>query len=64
MSPALHAHVFPRYADEAEPYCRQPVWLYDRTYRASIPFDEQRDRPLMDKIATYLDVVGRSVVSE
>ena len=64
MSPALHAHVFPRCADEAEPHCRQPVWLYDRAYRASIPFDEQRDRPLMDKIATYLDVVGRSVVSE
>ncbi len=64
MSPALHAHVFPRYADEAEPYCRQPVWLYDRADRAAIPFDEQRDRPLMDKIATYLDAVGRSVVSE
>ena len=44
--------------------CRQPVWLYDQAYRASIPFDEERDRPLMDKIATYLDVVGRSVVSE
>ena len=48
MSPALHAH----------------VWLYDRAYRAAIPFDEQRDRPLMDKIAAYLDAVGRSVVSE
>ena len=44
--------------------CRQPVWLYDQAYRAAIPFDEQRDRPLMDKIAAYLDAVGRSVVSE
>lgn len=62
--PALHAHVFPRYVDEAEPYGRQPVWLYATAYRAAIPFDEERDRPLMDKIAAYLDTVGRSVVSE
>ena len=61
--PALHAHIFPRYADEAEPYCRQPVWLYDPAYRASVPFDEERDRPLMKQIAAYLDGRGRSIVS-
>ena len=61
--PALHAHIFPRYADEAEPYCRQPVWLYDSAYRASVPFDEERDRPLMKQIATYLDACGRTIGS-
>lgn len=30
----------------------------------SVPFDEERDWPLMDKVAMYLDAIGRSVTAE
>lgn len=29
LEPALHAHVFPRYADEPEALRTRPVWFYD-----------------------------------
>jgi diadenosine tetraphosphate (Ap4A) HIT family hydrolase len=47
--PALHAHIFPRYATEPEAFRQRPVWFYDRTQ--SPTFDLERDRPLMDAIA-------------
>jgi diadenosine tetraphosphate (Ap4A) HIT family hydrolase len=46
---ALHAHVFPRFATELEKKRRKPVWFYD--WKAAPPFDPNRDRELMDKIA-------------
>jgi len=57
---ALHAHVFPRYREEPERYRNQPVWMYEREYRYSIPFDGERDGPLMRKIAEYLKAAGVS----
>lgn len=47
---ALHAHLFPRYENEPEEVKHRPAWMYDKSYRASIPFDEDRDRDLMTKI--------------
>jgi diadenosine tetraphosphate (Ap4A) HIT family hydrolase len=48
---ALHAHVFPRYLTEPEVLRKGPVWYYDREYRLSIKFDEDRDMELMQQIA-------------
>ncbi|MDX2243421.1 MAG: hypothetical protein NW224_22295 [Leptolyngbyaceae cyanobacterium bins.302] len=47
--PALHAHVFPRYATEPEENRRKPVWFYD--WKNASPFDPIRDRQLMEQIA-------------
>jgi diadenosine tetraphosphate (Ap4A) HIT family hydrolase len=49
--PALHAHVFPRYQTEPEEFRRGPAWYYDRTFRQSIPFDADRDKELMERVA-------------
>jgi diadenosine tetraphosphate (Ap4A) HIT family hydrolase len=46
--PALHAHIFPRFANEPEEYRKRPVWFYD--WNNAPPFDPKRDRPLMDAI--------------
>jgi len=53
---ALHAHVFPRYTDEPEEKRRMPVWFYD--WKNAIPFDLERDRPLMDEIKKYMIAAG------
>jgi diadenosine tetraphosphate (Ap4A) HIT family hydrolase len=47
--PALHAHLFPRYADEPEDKRRMPAWFYD--WEAAPEFDLGRDLPLMRGIA-------------
>jgi diadenosine tetraphosphate (Ap4A) HIT family hydrolase len=52
--PALHAHVFPRYASEPETHRHRPVWFYD--WNTALPFDLERDRPLMAEIA---EAIGR-----
>jgi diadenosine tetraphosphate (Ap4A) HIT family hydrolase len=49
--PALHAHVFPRYQTEPEELRRGPAWFYDRALRESIPFDADRDKELMERVA-------------
>lgn len=49
LEPALHAHLFPRYADEPDEFRQGSVWFYDR--RNAPAFDLERDRPLMDAIA-------------
>jgi diadenosine tetraphosphate (Ap4A) HIT family hydrolase len=51
---ALHAHVFPRYRDEPEERRLGPVWLYDREYRNSRPFDLARDRVLIEQLAAAI----------
>lgn len=56
LQPALHVHIFPRYADEAEDLCTKPVWSYD--WDAAPRFDPDRDKALMDKVKSYLAKVG------
>jgi diadenosine tetraphosphate (Ap4A) HIT family hydrolase len=50
--PALHAHVFPRYASEPDDLRRRPAWFYDWT--AARPFDPEQDESLMRQIAAAL----------
>ena len=50
--PALHAHLFPRYADEPAELRQRPAWFYD--WQAAPPFDQQRDAPLMQQIAAAM----------
>lgn len=50
LEPALHAHVFPRYLTEPEPYRTSLPQSYEQEYRQSMPFDHERDRPLMSAI--------------
>jgi diadenosine tetraphosphate (Ap4A) HIT family hydrolase len=49
--PALHAHVLPRYQTEPEALRRGPVWFYDQAFQQSIPFDANRDKELMERVA-------------
>ena len=51
--PALHAHLFPRYADEPAEERRRPVW--HRFDPSDTPFDPARDAPLMARIREGLD---------
>lgn len=51
LDPALHAHVFPRYATEPEEYRTSLPQSYNSAYRRSIPFDYERDQDLMRAIA-------------
>ena len=55
---ALHAHVFARYAREPDNYRLIPVWRYPREQRDSVPFDPERDAPLMGKIRKHLVQAG------
>lgn len=56
LQPALHVHVFPRYADEAEELRSKPVWFYD--WDKAPQFDPERDRKLMNQVADYLEQAG------
>ena len=49
LDPWLHAHVIPRYTWEPQEMRTRPTSFYDRTQGPK--FDEQRDRPLMEKLA-------------
>lgn len=48
VEPALHAHVFPRYADEPEELRTKPVWFYD--WNAAPKFDPVAHRGLQTAI--------------
>lgn len=52
VEPALHAHLFPRYADEPEELRLKPAWFYD--WENAPAFDKKRDRPLMLEIEKSL----------
>lgn len=52
VEPALHAHLFPRYADEPEQLRLKPVWFYD--WEQAPAFDPVKDKPLMLEIARQL----------
>jgi diadenosine tetraphosphate (Ap4A) HIT family hydrolase len=56
VEPALHAHIVPRYEDEAEPMRHQPVWLHE--WGAAPPFDPVRDAPLMTGLRAALGQLG------
>lgn len=53
LEPALHAHLFPRYADEPEALRTKPVWFYD--WNAARPFDAESDQALRETIRSALD---------
>jgi diadenosine tetraphosphate (Ap4A) HIT family hydrolase len=50
--PALHAHAFPRYADEPEMYRTKPIWLYD--WETAPDYLPQDHDPLKQRIAEEL----------
>jgi diadenosine tetraphosphate (Ap4A) HIT family hydrolase len=52
VEPALHAHVIPRYAWEAEALRRTPVWSHD--WAAAPRVDLSRDGPLLQALAARL----------
>ena len=56
--PALHTHIFPRYLTEPKEYIGRPVFSYPREERASRPFDAERDRDLMQRLA---DAIKRRI---
>jgi diadenosine tetraphosphate (Ap4A) HIT family hydrolase len=54
-TPALHAHIFPRYMSEPENTRRYPVWMaYSKEERDSRPFDYKRDKILITSIAEII----------
>jgi diadenosine tetraphosphate (Ap4A) HIT family hydrolase len=58
LEPALHGHVFPRYADESSELRTRPVWFYDWN---ALPFDLERDRSLMQHIGEALRKRGMAL---
>lgn len=52
LEPALHAHVFPRFNDEAEELRTAPVWFYD--WQAAPQFNPDIHTELMDQLKTKL----------
>lgn len=61
LEPALHAHVFPRYANEPEDLRTKAVWLYPQSAWEESAFDLERDRSIMDAIKAKLNEAGRVV---
>lgn len=59
LEPALHAHVFPRYADEPDDLRTKAVWLYPQDVWQTTAFDLERDRPVMEAIRQKLIEAGR-----
>ncbi len=49
--PYLHAHIIPRYLTEPEQYRSGQPWSYPRDVMEGRPFDPERDRELMEKLA-------------
>ena len=54
LDPWLHAHIIPRYLDEPDEKRRAPP-MSAYGWAAAMPFDEARDRPLMDAVKTWLE---------
>ena len=46
---ALHAHIIPRYVTEPDETRRRPIWFSD--WKNAPPFDAERDKDLMQKLA-------------
>ncbi|MEM6391957.1 MAG: hypothetical protein AAF797_04230 [Planctomycetota bacterium] len=56
--PALHAHVFPRYANEPEHLRTKPIWLYPETAWTDHPINPERNAPLMQALRVRLHQAG------
>jgi diadenosine tetraphosphate (Ap4A) HIT family hydrolase len=54
LDPTLHAHIIPRYMSEPEDLRKGPAFFYDKDFRSSIKFDYERDKELMQQIATAI----------
>jgi diadenosine tetraphosphate (Ap4A) HIT family hydrolase len=52
VEPALHAHVVPRYVDEAQQLATAHPWMYD--WNAAPRFDAIRDAPLLQDLRVLL----------
>ena len=52
LEPALHAHVFPRYADEPEALRHNQPWAYD--WAAAPAFDPDTDAALLTRVRAAL----------
>lgn len=52
LEPALHVHVFPRYAKEPGELKTKPVWFYD--WDDAPQFDRDRDAAMMSEIRDYM----------
>jgi diadenosine tetraphosphate (Ap4A) HIT family hydrolase len=50
--PELHAHIFPRYANEPDDRRRMPVWFYDWT--SAPPYSPDQHGPLMQRLRAAL----------
>ncbi len=57
--PALHAHLFPRHADEPEALRRGPVWSYD--WSQAPPFDRAAQSDFIEAVARSLVARGLTV---
>lgn len=51
QDPALHAHVFPRFDTEPEAFRTLPPMFYPAEQRSAVPFDPDRDKELITRIA-------------
>ena len=56
LEPALHAHLFPRYASEPDGLRQGPIWHYD--WKAAPPFDAAQQAPFMAKVKAVLSARG------
>lgn len=51
---ALHAHIFPRYAEEPETLRKGPPFFYPAEVQRGTPLDLSRDRDLMERLSTNI----------
>jgi diadenosine tetraphosphate (Ap4A) HIT family hydrolase len=51
--PALHAHIFPRYAEEPDERRTNPVWFYD--WKQAPQFDPVKHKSLMGKLRAAIE---------
>ncbi len=54
--PELHAHIFPRFADESEDKRRMPVWFYDWSIAPKFSLFDHSD--LLERLRTTIRKLG------
>ncbi|MBX3119756.1 MAG: hypothetical protein KF784_11870 [Fimbriimonadaceae bacterium] len=59
LEPALHAHLFPRYASEPDDLRAKPIWFYD--WSAARPFSKEEDGEFAIKLAARLAEIGIAI---
>lgn len=59
--PELHAHIFPRYADEPDEKRRMPVWFYD--WKNAPRFSPEQHGELYSRLRDALEKSGASSFS-